>query len=156
MLRLAGAVEDASEHPIAQAIARAAARAGRHAPARCDEFANERGPRGPQARSSTGADGATSSVAPRLLADCGGARPGADATLEAAVAAATDRGQTAVVVGWDGRARGVLVVADAVKPTSAEAVARLRGLGLTPVLLTGDNEAVARAVAAEVGIDRTT
>ena len=62
-------------------------------------------------------------------------------------------GATAVAVGWDGRARGVLVVADAVKPTSAEAIARFRELGLSPMLLTGDNEAVARAVAAEVGIE---
>jgi Cu+-exporting ATPase len=62
-------------------------------------------------------------------------------------------GCTAVAVGWDGRARGVLAVADTVKATSAEAVGRLRALGLTPVLLTGDNIAVARAVAAEVGID---
>ena len=58
-----------------------------------------------------------------------------------------------MAVGWDGRARGVLVVADAVKPTSAEAIAELHGLGLTPVLLTGDNATVARSVAASVGID---
>jgi len=63
------------------------------------------------------------------------------------------RGRTAVAVGWDGAARAVLVVSDAVKPTSAEAVRRLRALGLTPVLLTGDNQAVAASVAAEVGID---
>ncbi len=56
-------------------------------------------------------------------------------------------------MGWDGRARGVLMVADAVKPTSAEAISRLKQLGLTPIMVTGDNEAVARAVAAEVGID---
>src|SRR5690606_15366180 len=62
-------------------------------------------------------------------------------------------GRTAIAVGWDGRARAVLVVSDVVKPTSAEAVAELRRLGLTPILLTGDNEKAARAVAAEVGID---
>jgi Cu+-exporting ATPase len=62
-------------------------------------------------------------------------------------------GRTAVVVGWDGAARGVLSVADAVKETSAEAVRDLRALGLTPVLLTGDNRAVAEAVAARVGVD---
>jgi Cu+-exporting ATPase len=62
-------------------------------------------------------------------------------------------GRTAVLVGWAGRARGMLAVADQVKPTSREAVRRLRALGLTPVLLTGDNTTVARAVAAEVGID---
>ncbi|MER6797232.1 heavy metal translocating P-type ATPase, partial [Amycolatopsis mediterranei] len=73
--------------------------------------------------------------------------------LAAAKAAAEERGHTAVAVAWDGAARGVLLVADTVKPTSAEAVAQLRALGLTPVLLTGDNTAVANAVAAEVGID---
>lgn len=73
--------------------------------------------------------------------------------LAAAKAEAEARGRTAVTVGWDGAARAVLVVSDAVKPTSAEAVRRLRALGLTPVLLTGDHEAVATAVAAEVGID---
>lgn len=73
--------------------------------------------------------------------------------LAAAKAAAEAEGRTAVTVGWDGAARAVLVVSDAVKPTSAEAVRRLRDLGLTPVLLTGDNQAVAAAVAAEVGID---
>jgi Cu+-exporting ATPase len=73
--------------------------------------------------------------------------------LVEALEAAQVSGRTAVAVGWDGRARGLLVVADTVKDTSAEAVARLRSLGLRPVLLTGDNEAAARAVAAEVGID---
>jgi Cu+-exporting ATPase len=72
--------------------------------------------------------------------------------LSDAVDSAQAAGRTAVVVGWDGAARGVLVVADTVKPTSAQAVALLRGLGLSPVLLTGDNAAAARAVAAEVGI----
>jgi Cu+-exporting ATPase len=62
-------------------------------------------------------------------------------------------GGTAVAVGWDGKARGIVVVADAIKPTSATAIRELRALGLRPVLLTGDNAAVARTVAAEVGID---
>jgi Cu+-exporting ATPase len=75
------------------------------------------------------------------------------AELAAARSAAQERGGTAVVVAWDGRARAVLAVADTVKPTSAEAVARLRALGLRPVLLTGDNAGAAHAVAAEVGID---
>ena len=73
--------------------------------------------------------------------------------VAAAKARAEGEGKTVVAVGWDGRARGVLVVADAVKPTSARAIAELRGLGLTPVLLTGDNAAVARRIGAEVGID---
>jgi Cu+-exporting ATPase len=75
--------------------------------------------------------------------------------LEQARAAAEAEGRTAVAVGWDGAARGLLVVADTVKPTSAEAVRRLRSLGLRPVLLTGDNPAAARAVAREVGIGGT-
>ena len=75
------------------------------------------------------------------------------AELEAARAEAEGAGRTAVAVGWDGAARAVLVVADTVKPTSAAAVAALKALGLRPVLLTGDNAATARAVAAEVGID---
>jgi Cu+-exporting ATPase len=73
--------------------------------------------------------------------------------LARAKTTAESGGNTAVAVGWNGRARGVLVVADAVKPTSAEAVGQFRALGLTPVLLTGDNGAVARSVARAVGID---
>jgi Cu+-exporting ATPase len=76
-----------------------------------------------------------------------------DPALEAARVAAEASGQTAIAVGWDGQTAAVLAVADTVKPTSAEAIGRLRELGLRPVLLTGDNEATARAVAAEVGID---
>ena len=87
---------------------------------------------------------------PRLLADRSMPLPG---DLERAVAAAEEAGRTAVAVGWDGSARGVLVVADTVKDTSAAAVRQLRDLGLRPVLLTGDNERAARAVAAQVGID---
>jgi Cu+-exporting ATPase len=84
---------------------------------------------------------------PRLLDD-----EQLPAELERALTEAREAGATSVVVGWDGRARGIIVVADAVKPTSAEAIRRFRELGLSPVLLTGDHEAVARAVAAEVGI----
>uniref|UniRef100_UPI002030CF6B HAD-IC family P-type ATPase n=1 Tax=Rhodococcus sp. MSC1_016 TaxID=2909266 RepID=UPI002030CF6B len=73
--------------------------------------------------------------------------------LEAAMTAAESEGKTAVAVGWDGKARAVLVVADAVKATSAEAVGQLRRLGLTPIMLTGDNTAAARAIADQVGID---
>ncbi|GAA0993757.1 heavy metal translocating P-type ATPase [Acrocarpospora macrocephala] len=74
--------------------------------------------------------------------------------LEVAVADAQAAGRTAVAVGWDGKARAVITVADTVKPTSAEAVSNLRALGLTPILLTGDNQAAAREVAAEVGINQ--
>jgi Cu+-exporting ATPase len=73
--------------------------------------------------------------------------------LQLAKNAAESAGRTAIVVAWDGEARAVLEVADAVKQTSPEAVRRLRALGLTPVLLTGDNRAAAEAVAAEVGIE---
>jgi Cu+-exporting ATPase len=73
--------------------------------------------------------------------------------VAAAKADAETGGKTVVAVGWDGSARGIVVIADTVKPTSAEAVAELKRLGLTPILLTGDNEAVARRIAAEVGID---
>src|SRR5690625_7596760 len=73
--------------------------------------------------------------------------------IAAAKVDAEEQGKTVVAIGWDGIARGILIVADTVKPTSAEAVAAMKGLGLTPVLLTGDNEAVARQIATEVGID---
>jgi len=73
--------------------------------------------------------------------------------LRKAYTAEQAQGRTAVLVGWAGEARGVIAVADVLKPTSAEAVRRLRGLGLRPVLLTGDHEAAARTVAAEVGVD---
>jgi Cu+-exporting ATPase len=87
---------------------------------------------------------------PSLMAEWSLAIP---ADLDAARRAAEAQGRTAVVVAWDGEVRGLLVVADTVKPTSAEAVASLKALGLKPVLLTGDNETTARTVAAEVGID---
>ncbi|WP_127469480.1 HAD-IC family P-type ATPase, partial [Streptomyces sp. B27] len=87
---------------------------------------------------------------PRLLTDAGISLP---PELAAALTEAEEHGRTAVAVGWDGAARGVLAVADAVKDGSAAAVAELRALGLRPVLLTGDNRAVADAVAREVGIE---
>ncbi|MFR9724212.1 heavy metal translocating P-type ATPase [Streptomyces sp. MS19] len=145
VLRLAGILENASEHPVARAVAAAAAERTGALPAP-EEFANVPG---------LGVQGVAEGHAvlvgrPRLLADWSLTLP---AALERALADAEAAGRTAVVVAWDGAARGVLVVADAVRPTSAEAVARLRGLGLTPVLLTGDNARAAAAVAREVGID---
>lgn len=145
VLRLAGALEHASEHPIAQAVARGAAERVGELPAP-EDFAGVAG---------LGVQGVVDGHAvlvgrPRLLADWSQHLP---PELERALAEAQAAGRTAVAVGWDGKARAVLVVADSVKPTSAEAVRRLRALGLTPVLLTGDNTAVARSVAAEVGID---
>ncbi len=140
-LRLAGAVEAGSEHPVAAAIVAAAS----DVPA-VEAFENVEG-LGVQGV----VDGHVVLVGrPALLARWSIALP---PPLAGALADAQARGRTAVAVAWDGAARAVLVVADTVKPTSAEAVARLRALGLRPVLLTGDNAAAARAVAAEVGID---
>ncbi|MFG3118195.1 heavy metal translocating P-type ATPase [Streptomyces sp. NPDC048197] len=144
-LRLAGALEHASEHPIARAVATgAAARVG--ALPTPEEFTNVPGlgVRGV-------VDGHTVLVGRAQLLDEWS--HGLPDGLAAAKAAAEAQGRTAVTVGWDGAARAVLVVADAVRPTSAEAVRRLRALGLAPVLLTGDHRAVAESVAAEVGID---
>ncbi|UVS80370.1 cation-translocating P-type ATPase [Actinokineospora sp. UTMC 2448] len=143
-LRLAGAVEDASEHPIAQAVARGAREEVGELPSVAD-FGNVEG-LGVQGV----VDGHGVVVGRTALLEQWSQHLPAD--LAEAKAAAEQRGRTAVAVGWDGRARAVLVVADTVKPTSAEAIRELRALGLTPVLLTGDNEAVARSVAAEVGI----
>jgi Cu+-exporting ATPase len=145
LVRLAGALEAASEHPIAQAVAHAAAERAGPLPAVTD-FANVEG---------LGVHGVVEGSAVvigrrRLLADWSLTLSPA---LERAAGAAEAAGRTAIAVGWDGAARGVLVVADAVKPGSAAAVRQLRALGLTPVLLTGDNETVARTVAAEVGIE---
>ncbi|TQS17735.1 cation-translocating P-type ATPase, partial [Microbispora sp. KK1-11] len=145
VLRLAGALEHASEHPIAQAIARGAAERVGTLPAP-EDFVNVEG---------LGVQGVVDGHAvlvgrPRLLEQWSQHLP---AGLARALEEAQAGGRTAVAVGWDGEARAVLVVADTVKPTSAEAIADLRALGLTPVLLTGDNQAVARTVAAQVGID---
>jgi P-type Cu+ transporter len=145
-LRLVGALEHASEHPIAQAIARAAA-AGDDLPP-VEGFTNHEG---------LGVEGAVDGHAliagrPALLES---ARPPMHlpSELDAARRAAEARGQTAIAAGWDGQARAVFVVADTLKPTSIQAIAQLKALRLRPVLLTGDNETTATAVATEVGID---
>ncbi|MGW0699212.1 heavy metal translocating P-type ATPase [Streptomyces sp. NPDC002867] len=143
LLRFAGALEHASEHPIARAVAEGAE--GRVGPLPAAEtFANVPGlgVRG----TVEGHEVLVGRAA--LLRDAGVELPEALVT-----AAAGDRGRTAVYAARDGKALGVLTVADAVKETSAEAVRELRALGLTPVLLTGDGRAVAEAVAAEVGVD---
>jgi Cu+-exporting ATPase len=143
-LRLVGALESGSEHPVARAIAAAAAARG-PLPA----------PSGFRNREGLGVEGAVDGVEvvvgrPALLAERGLALP---PELERARRDAEAAGRTAVAAAWDGAARAVLVVADEVKPTSRAAVGALRELGLRPVLLTGDNETTARAVAAEVGVD---
>jgi Cu+-exporting ATPase len=148
VLRLAGAVEDASEHPIARAIAEGARARSVALPA-VREFANLEG-LGVQGVVDDGETGRAVLVGrPHLFDERSQPLP---AELDRALAEARDTGATAVAVGWDGRVRGIVVVADAVKPTSAEAIARFRELGLSPVLLTGDHQIVASAVAAEVGI----
>ncbi|MCX5532116.1 heavy metal translocating P-type ATPase [Streptomyces sp. NBC_00006] len=144
VLRLAGALEHASEHPIAQAVAAGAAAEVGALPAP-EDFVNVAG---------LGVQGVVDGHAvlvgrEQLLREWEIRLPEG---LARAKAEAEEAGRTAIAVAWDGEARAVLEVADAVKETSAEAVRRLRELGLRPVLLTGDNEAVARSVAAEVGI----
>ena len=142
VLRIVGALENASEHPVARAIAAAA-------PAPLPAVSQF---------SSTPGVGVLGMVEEHavfagreaLLADWALRVPESLAGPREAAEAA---GRTSVFAGWDGEVRAVLVVADEPKPSSTEAVAALRGLGLTPVLLTGDNERTARAVAAQVGID---
>ncbi|MGW7055882.1 heavy metal translocating P-type ATPase [Streptomyces sp. NPDC054887] len=145
LLRLAGALEHASEHPVARAVAAGATERTGPLPG-VDTFENVPGlgVRGV-------VEGHTVLVGRRaLLAGAGVSELPRE--LAEAVAAGEAGGRTTVLVAWDGAARGVLAVADAVKETSAEAVTRLRELGLTPVLLTGDNRAVAESVARAVGI----
>jgi Cu+-exporting ATPase len=144
LLRLAGALEAGSEHPIAQAVARAAADQGP-----LPEVSGFSNVEGLGVRGNVG--GSEVLVGRLQLLQQAGFDVPVD--VQRARAAAESAGRTAIVAGWDGAARGVLTVADVVKPTSRQAVSALRRLGLTPVLLTGDNRTVARAVAAEVGID---
>ncbi|MGI8334174.1 heavy metal translocating P-type ATPase [Actinomadura scrupuli] len=144
-LRLVGGLEHASEHPVARAVAAAALRDG---PLPVPEdFTGREG---------LGVEGVVEGHAvvagrPALLAEWAMSLPG---PLEEAREAAQAAGRTAVVAGWDGAARAVFVVADTPKDSSAEAIRSLKSLGLRPILLTGDNEATARAVAAQVGIDQ--
>ncbi len=140
LLRLTAALESGSEHPIAAAIAAAVPHPG------VSEFTSY-----PGLGARGVVDGHTVLAGRRDWLESGWEMtvPG---PAVAAAARAEAAGRTAVLAGWDGQVRGVLVVADAVKPTSAAAVARLRDLGLRPVLLTGDHEQAARDVAAAVGI----
>ncbi|WP_328389812.1 heavy metal translocating P-type ATPase [Nocardia sp. NBC_00416] len=193
VLRLAGSLEDSSEHPIAKAIAEGASSVtAEGASSAIAEGASSAIAEGASSAIAEGASSAIAEGASSATAEGPGSRtagllpvegfrnsaglgvegvvdghavvvgrPGLladyalhlDADLQEAMRAAESEGRTAVAVGWDGRARGVLVVADTVKPTSAEAISRLRGLGLTPVMLTGDNANAAAAIAREVGID---
>ena len=151
LLRLAAAVEDASEHPVGAAIVAGAA-------GRLRELA--RGGKLPGVESFVSAQGfGVSGIADGHAVALG--RQGwlesqwaqrVPAELAARAARAEAAGQTVVFAGWDGQVRGLLTVADTIRPTSAEAVRQLRGLGLRPVLLTGDNDRAARFVAGAVGI----
>jgi P-type Cu+ transporter len=146
LVRRTGAIEDASEHPIGAAIAAAAVRLGGPLPA-VTGFVSHQG------RGVSGVVGGHAVLAGRRAwLEEATAQP-APVGLDVAAAAAEAAGRTAVYTGWDGQIRGLLVVADRVKPTSAEAIAELRRLGLQPVLLTGDNGRAAAAVAAQLGID---
>jgi P-type Cu+ transporter len=146
VLRVAGAVEDASEHPAATAIAAGARkRLGPGLPPVAG-FASHQG----QGVSGVVDGRAVVAGQPWWLQAEWALRVPAELAARAAQAEAS--GQTVVFTGWDGQVRGVLAVADTPKPTSAAAVRRLHGMGLRPVLLTGDNERAARAVAAAVGI----
>ncbi|MEV0946887.1 heavy metal translocating P-type ATPase [Rhodococcus sp. NPDC049939] len=148
VLRFAGALENASEHPIARAIAKGARDRldGSEPLPEVDQFANLEG---------LGVQGVIDGHAvvvgrPTLLSDWS---LHLSPELEENVRNAESAGKTVVGIGWDGAARGILVVADTVKPTSLEAVSQFRRLGLTPIMLTGDNSSAARTIANQVGID---
>ena len=146
LLRIAGAIENASEHPIAQAIARAGRDELGELPS-VEAFANREG---------LGVEGMVDGHGvqvgrPPLMAEWGLVVP---EQLDLARRRAEEQGRTAVLAAWDGSVRGVLVISDTLKPTSRDAIAELRELGLDPILLTGDNETTARAVANEAGIEQ--
>jgi Cu+-exporting ATPase len=128
VLARGAAVEAASEHPVAAAIVTAARERGLRL-ASVTDFASDPG---------TGVSGVVDGTVVRVA--------------RISEQAADSDGRTSVEVSWDGARRGVIRLADAVKPTSAEAIAELKAMGITPMLLTGDNQAVAARVAAEVGI----
>ena len=155
VIMAAGAAESGSEHPIAKAITSYARARGSLATLSKLQNTPGLGVRAELSESSAaiaqlGSD--KSVIVGRLeLMEAEGLRVAEE--LRTACTVQQAQGRTAVLVGWAGEARGVIAVADVLKPTSAEAVRRLRALGLRPVLLTGDHEAAARTVAAEVGID---
>jgi P-type Cu+ transporter len=147
LLKLAGAVEDASEHPIAAAIGAGAVDRLRSSLPEVTGFTSH-----PGLGVSGVADGHAVVAGRRAWLEQEWALQ-VPAALAARTVAPEDAGQTTVYVGWDGQVRGLLVVSDTVKATSAEAIAELRRMRLRPVLLTGDNERAAAAVAHQVGID---
>ncbi|WP_370949594.1 heavy metal translocating P-type ATPase [Amycolatopsis sp. cg5] len=144
VLRLAGALEHASAHPVAAAIADAAAR-------RVGDFPPVSGFENVAGAGVRGIVDGHDVVAgkPEWLRQLGIRLP---LTLKVAEHHARRTGHTTVALAWNGNAHAVLVLADTIKSTSADAVHLLRGLGLRPILLTGDNESVARSIARESGI----
>ena len=153
LLRLAAAVESASEHPVARAIADSPRRDGPHRGGSGGQFVGDyrEVPEVSDFESLPGLGARGTVEGRRVVVGRPDLFPDLPDAVRRAVADATDG--TPVVVGWDGTPRGVVVVADTTKPTSAAAVAGLHALGLRTVLLTGDHEAAARRVAQEVGID---
>jgi Cu+-exporting ATPase len=152
MLRYAAAVESGSEHPIAAAIVAGARK--ELGDAELPGMTQFSATPGLGVRAEVQTDGGLVTVVvgrPSMLASQG---LGIDDNLARRGTKAEKDGATVVAIGWDGAVRGLLAVADTVKPTSRQAIAQLRQLGLKPLLLTGDNRAVATAVAADVGIDR--
>lgn len=145
LLTRAGALEAASEHPIARAIAAAASKNSEPLP-QVYGFENLAG-----AGVRGTVDGTEVLIGRWSLLAQRGIELGEE--TRRAVEAAEEAGRTAVIAAWDGTARGVLGVADTIRPEAREAIGRLHSQGLAPVLLTGDNERVARRVAAEVGIE---
>ncbi|MWJ85199.1 heavy metal translocating P-type ATPase [Clavibacter michiganensis subsp. michiganensis] len=144
LVRVAAALEARSEHPVARAVVEAA---GAGSLLAVEGFV---------ATAGLGVHGVVDGRAvavgrPSWLAEQWAAEP--DASLAEALRGAEAEGSTVIAVAWDGAVRGILAVADTVKPTSAEAIRRIRALGLRPVLLTGDTAGAAHRVAAEVGID---
>jgi P-type Cu+ transporter len=142
-LHLVGSLEHASEHPVARAIVAAAAEGA--VLSQPESFKN---------RAGLGVEGVVDGYAviagrPSLLEEWGLRLP---RELTEALRLAESEGRTAVAAGWDGSARALFIVSDEVKPTSREAVSRLKGIGLRPILLSGDNEPTANVVAEEVGI----
>ncbi|HXT45168.1 MAG TPA: heavy metal translocating P-type ATPase [Pseudonocardiaceae bacterium] len=146
VLRRAAAVEGFSEHPVAAAVTTGARQWLRDVPPVTDF-------RSVQGQGVQGVVNGTTVLVGRPAWLAGQWSLSLPETLRAVSTQREAHGRTVIAVAWDGQVRGLLSVADTVKPSSAEAVRMLRGLGLTPVLLTGDNEAVARCVAAEVGIE---
>ncbi|MDQ2623194.1 MAG: HAD-IC family P-type ATPase, partial [Actinomycetota bacterium] len=144
-LRLIGAIENSSEHPIAAAIATGARREAGELPG-VEEFENREG---------AGVEGVIEGhrIAVGKMELVSANHGEIPAELETALEVARAEGQTAVLAAWDGEVRAVLAVADTVKESSPRAIGELKELGLEPILLTGDHDTTARAVAAKIGVD---